>query len=166
MADRAIDTNMAPEFPAAAVEFDLLENALPGANVGTVRATDAENDPIAYSLTDDNNKVFVIDQVSGQIKVAPRDLNERGFDFEQLKLSYVQTVTARDSFGGEDTVMVTVTITDVPEPPEAQDDFARLNEDTSVEIRVLGNDLDIDGDNERSTLTLSVVGGRRGGRSW
>ena len=84
MADRALDTNVAPEFPAAAVEFDLLENALPGANVGTVRATDAENDPIAYSLTDDNNKVFVIDQVTGQIKVAPRDLNERGFDFEQL----------------------------------------------------------------------------------
>ena len=77
--------------------------------------------------------------------------------------SYVQTVTARDSFGGEDTVSVTVTITDVPEPPEAADDFARLAEDTSIEIRVLDNDIDIDGDNVRSTLTLSVVEGAGAG---
>ncbi len=148
-------SNAAPELPAAAVEIDLPENALPGANVGTpVRATDADNDPIAYSLTDDNNKVFVIDQVTGQIKVAP---NEPGFDFEQGQRSYLQTVTARDSFGGTDTVSVTITITDVPEPPEAADDFARLDEDTSIEIRVLDNDNDQE--DQWSALMVSVASG-------
>ena len=155
--DRALDTNVAPELPDTAVEIDLPENALPGANVGApVLATDADDDPIAYSFTDDTNKLFVIDRDSGQITVAP---NEPGFDFEELQPSYVQTVTARDSFGGEDTVIVTVTITDVPEPPEAEDDFVQFDEDTSVEIDILDNDRDIDRDNVRSTLMLSVVRG-------
>ena len=54
------------------------------------------------------------------------------------------------------TAMATVTVTmqPVPDPPVAVDDTAETDEDTSVEIAVLANDRDVDGD----TLIVSAVG--------
>ncbi len=145
-------TNAEPELPDTAVTIDLPENALPGRNVGSaVRATDSDNDPINYSLS--GTTQFVIDQRAGQIKVAPNG----GFDFDAGQSSYTVTVTADDDFGGTDTVDVTINITDVREPPVAEDDAFRLNEDTSVEVRALDNDSDPEDD--RSALTVSVARG-------
>ena len=146
-------TNTAPELPDTAVTIDLPENALPDRNVGSrVQATDVDNDPITYSLSGASE--FVIDQKTGQIKVAP----DAEFDFESGRTSYTVTVTADDGFsGGSDTVGVTITITDVQEPPVAADDGERLDEDplNGIEIRVLDNDSDPD--DVRSALTVSVV---------
>ena len=146
-------TNTAPELPDTAVTIDLPENALPDRNVGSrVQATDVDNDPITYSLSGASE--FVIDQKTGQINVAP----DAEFDFESGRTSYTVTVTADDGFsGGSDTVGVTITITDVQEPPVAADDGERLDEDplNGIEIRVLDNDSDPD--DARSALTVSVV---------
>ena len=44
------------------------------------------------------------------------------------------------------TAVVTVTVHPVNDPPEAMDDAAETDEDTAVEIDVLANDTDVDGD--------------------
>ena len=145
-------TNAEPELPSSVDDIALTESTPPGRNVGSaVRPTDSDNDPINYSLSGATQ--FVIDQRTGQIKVAPNG----GFDFDAGQTSYTVTVTADDGFGGTDTVDVTINITDVREPPVANDDASRLNEDTSIEIRVLDNDSDPEDD--RSALTVSVARG-------
>ena len=62
--------------------------------------------------------------------------------------------TISDGRGGTDTARVTVTITAVPDAPVAVDDVVSATEDTPVDIAVLANDRDPDGD----TLTMSAVG--------
>ena len=61
------------------------------------------------------------------------------------------TYTITDGNGGSDTATVTVTVRPVNDGPDAVDDSATTDEDTSVTIPVLANDTDPDGD------TLSVV---------
>ncbi len=52
-----------------------------------------------------------------------------------------------------DTATVTVTVNSVNDAPVANDDTATTDEDTAVDIDVLGNDSDIDGD----PLTIDSV---------
>lgn len=61
------------------------------------------------------------------------------------------TYTISDGNGGTDAAIVTVTVIPVNEPPTAVDDSATANENSPVEIEVLENDTDPDGDQ----LTLS-----------
>ena len=69
------------------------------------------------------------------------------------------TYTPNEDFAGEDAfaytvtdgtfeaeARVTVTVLPVNDPPEAANDTAETDEDTAVEIDVLGNDTDVDGD--------------------
>ena len=58
-----------------------------------------------------------------------------------------------DGNGGTDTAVVSITITDVNDPPDALDDSATTRTDTAVEIPVLANDVDVDGD----ALTVVAV---------
>lgn len=54
--------------------------------------------------------------------------------------------TVSDGKGGSDTATVTITINPVNDVPVASDDSATTDEDTAVNIDVLGNDSDPDGD--------------------
>ncbi|MFC1479571.1 Ig-like domain-containing protein [Planctomycetota bacterium] len=63
------------------------------------------------------------------------------------------TYTASDGNGGTDTAIVTVTVTGANDPPDAVNDSATTAEDTPVDIDVLANDTDPDGD----TLTVDSV---------
>ncbi|MCI2398320.1 Ig-like domain-containing protein [Aliiroseovarius sp. N1Y82] len=56
------------------------------------------------------------------------------------------TYTVDDGNGGTDTATVTVTVTPVNDDPVAEDDTATVEEDGSVDIPVLDNDSDVDGD--------------------
>ena len=145
--------NAAPMLPDSVVAIELPENARPGSNVGSpVQATDTDGDPISYSLSGDSE--FVIDQGTGQIKVAP----DAVFDFDAGRRNYSVTVTADDGFGASDTVGVTITITNVDEPPVAADDAPLgFDEDTAATIDVLANDSDPE--DAKSALTVSVVRG-------
>ncbi len=58
-----------------------------------------------------------------------------------------------DGNGGLDTALVTVTINAVNDPPVAANDDATTNEDTAVDIDVLSNDDDVDGD----ALSVSAI---------
>jgi Tfp pilus tip-associated adhesin PilY1 len=57
------------------------------------------------------------------------------------------TYTVRDSFGTDsDTAVVTVTVNNVDDPPEANDDAATIDEDTVLSgFDPLGNDAEVDG---------------------
>jgi hypothetical protein len=57
------------------------------------------------------------------------------------------TYTASDGKGGTDTATVIITVNAVNDPPLAADDSVTTEEDTPVNIAVLTNDSDVDGDN-------------------
>ncbi len=56
------------------------------------------------------------------------------------------TYVVADAGGLADTAMVDVTVTPVNDAPEAADDLVTTSEDEAIEISVLDNDTDIDGD--------------------
>jgi hypothetical protein len=84
--------------------FTANQNAADGTLVGTVTATDADNDPITYSITAGNNGAFVIDPATGQITVADSALLAGG--------PFHLTVSATDAGvpTANDTATVTITV--------------------------------------------------------
>ena len=111
---RAASTNNAPVFGSSTVALDLEENTVADQDVGAaVAATDADNDTLAYTLGGAGMASFGIDGTTGQI----RTISGVSYDHE-ARPSYTVTVTASD---GTDSAVadVTISITDVDEPPVA-----------------------------------------------
>ena len=104
--------NSAPAFDSPPDALDVAENSAAGAEVGTVAATDADGDAVAYSLDSTSDAVFDID-ASGVIAVA----GGAALDHEATP-SYAATVTASDG-AAEVTHSLTINVTDVDEPPDA-----------------------------------------------
>jgi hypothetical protein len=87
------------------------ENAAAGTNIGApVAATDADKDPIAYTLKGVDRAYFALNNGSGQLNT--RDT----LDFE-VKSRYSVSLLATDAKGGSDSITVTITVTDVDEVP-------------------------------------------------
>ena len=109
----APETNDGPEF-AATITREVKENTAAEGIVGEpVTAMDADNDVLTYSLSGGADMdAFDIDSGTGQITVGMGTV----LDFEG-KRTYMVEVTATDPFGGTATVMVTIMVTDVDEPP-------------------------------------------------
>ncbi|WP_423918595.1 cadherin-like beta sandwich domain-containing protein [Candidatus Poriferisodalis sp.] len=108
------EPNNVPVFDPATLTRLLEENSGAGVAVGAaVTATDADDDTLSYSLEGTDAGSFRIDSASGQISTAPGVT----YDHEASGNSYVLTVTADDSRGGEASATVTIEITDVDEPP-------------------------------------------------
>ena len=104
--------NRPPEFGSASYDFSVAEDAASGAAVGTVSATDADNDSITYSITAGNGDgKFAIDASTGAITTAG------ALDYE-TDTSYALTVQADDSNGGTTTATVNINVTDVSEDPD------------------------------------------------
>ena len=113
----------APEFVAGtSTTREVAENSVAGTTVGMpVAATDANDAALTYSLSGATE--FTIAATSGQISVA------RGavLDFEATANSYTVTVSVSDGkdttgmpdAGVDDTISVTINVTDEPEPPAA-----------------------------------------------
>ena len=150
-------SNASPVFPDTVAPISVREDTPAGRNVGSpVRATDAENDALLYTLSGSSD--FAIGRTNGQIRVADRV----EFDYEGGQRSYTVLVKADDGFaGGTGTVDVTITITDVNEPPVVEDDTATTNEDEAVVINVLSDDRDPETAN--ADLTVSVSRPQNGG---
>ena len=126
--------NSAPAFPATETgQREAPEDTSPGDVIGDpVAATDLNdgdstvNDPLAYSLTGTDADDFEIDSGSGQLRLAP----DVELDYEG-KRSYrltVQVTDGRDQNGDDDmdaiddTINVTVSVTDVNEAPAVTGD--------------------------------------------
>ena len=128
-----------PDEPGLQVNREVKETAEVGSSVGNaVTATDADNDPLLYSLTtgdgDDESTEFKIDARTGQISV--KEVGA-GFDREgpDREENYGVTVTATDPSGSKAEVKVTINVVGVNEAPtiDRTDDVNTLTEiDTSV----------------------------------
>ena len=109
-------TNNAPVFSPAIVDRSIAENTAAGQNVGAaVTATDADaGDTLAYTLGGADAASFDFVGTSGQI----RTKTNVSYDFE-AKSSYTVTVTASDNSNATAVADVTISVTDVDEPPSA-----------------------------------------------
>ncbi len=104
--------NNAPTFTAGdSTTRAIAENTAAGVNIGTaISATDADNDTLTYNIVQDNTeaRAFDIDSTNGQLKT------KEALDYE-TKRSYSFRVFVTDNNGGNDSISVTVNITDVVE---------------------------------------------------
>ena len=110
----AIIANEPPEFSSPTATREVPENTAENTNIGTAlpAATDADNDPLTYTLED-------ADAASFDFNATTRQLSTKSgvtYDHETTS-SYSVTLKADDDNGGSDTLAVTITITDVEEPP-------------------------------------------------
>ncbi len=64
-----------------------------------------------------------------------------------------------DNLGGTDVATVTITVNPVNDSPVAVDDTAQTAEETTMEVNVLANDVDVDGD----SLTITSASASHGG---
>ena len=113
-----VDENTAPVFGSSTYDFSIAEDAAVGAAVGSVSATDPDNDTLAYAITAGNGDgKFALGGSNGAITVAA------ALDYETTS-SYSLTVQADDGNGGTATATVSVTVTDVNEDPDGSRDGA------------------------------------------
>ena len=107
--------NTAPTFSASTFTRSVDENSPAGTDVGNaVTATDADNDPLVYTLEGTDAASFAIARTSGQIRTRSGVTYDR-----EAKASYAVIVKADDGNGGSGTAAVTINLTDVNEPPRA-----------------------------------------------
>ncbi|SHL81934.1 FecR family protein, partial [Roseovarius marisflavi] len=118
------------------VQDDSVTNGEDATIVVSVLANDTGDSLTLVSATDGLNGTTALND-DGTITYTPNE-NFSGVD----SFSY----TASDGQGGSDTATVTVTVTPVNDAPVAQDDSAVTAEDSNVQIAVLDNDSDVDGD--------------------
>jgi hypothetical protein len=104
--------NTDPSFPATESGIrSVAENTQAGEDVGaSVAATDADDDPLTYTLSGVDDASFEIDASSGQLKT------KEALDYE-TRSSYAVTVTVSDGRGGSDSIALTITVIDVDETP-------------------------------------------------
>ena len=106
--------NKAPVFTeGTSASRSVAENTAAGVNIGKpVRATDADNDTLRYTVGGDDGSAFAVDSTTGQLRT------KSALDFER-KSSYRVTMGVFDPKGGSDTITVTITVTDVTDVPLA-----------------------------------------------
>ena len=113
-------TNHAPSFADGAAERSVAENSPARTPVGApVAATDDDNDPLGYSLSGDGAGSFSIDS-DGQISVGDTTtLDHESKDSYQFTLSVSDNKDANGNADDviDDTIAVTVTVSDVDEAP-------------------------------------------------
>ena len=146
---RSAQDNDPPRFTGNGLTLRVVaENSSHETEVGTkVEATDPNRDDLVYSLVSTFNDRFEIDSETGQILVG----RAANLDHETTD-EYLLMVEATDPATLKDTITVTVRITDVDEQPATEPDEATTDEDVPVEIDVLANDYDPEGDPLRVSI--------------
>ena len=107
--------NSAPVFANATATREVPENTAENTNIGTAlpAATDADNDPLTYTLEGADAASFGFDPATRQLST------ESGVTYDrETQSSYAVTLKADDDNGGTDTIAVTITLTNVIEPPD------------------------------------------------
>ena len=137
-------TNGRPAFASSRYAFELPENADGSrrpVDLGAVTAEDPDGDELTYELASGDRSRFSVRSRDGTVRYVGT-----GEDFEGERKRYEMRVRARDPHGAAAETRVAVKITNVNEPPEAEDDEAATDEDHAVTVDVLANDTDPDGD--------------------
>ena len=118
------DVNEPPEFPLTEDGARTVpENTEVGEDIGApVSATDPDaGSTLTYTLSGTDAPSFTIDESTGQIKVG----DGTTLDHEAIKNSYTVTVSVSDgspNMSADDTITVTITVSDVYEAPTATGD--------------------------------------------
>ena len=154
------DPPEAPAFGAVGYAFELAENAGGSATpvvLGTVAATDPDDDTVSYSIVGGNDAgLFAIDAATGALSYTGA-----GEDHESGTTSHELTVRASDGTLRADTT-VTVTVTDVAEAPSfASTSYAFAlaeNADGSTTAVALGTVSATDPE-DGDTVAYSIVAG-------
>ena len=149
--------NHSPSFDSSTTTREVPENAGRNARVGTaVTATDSDmGDVLTYRLS--GSDLFAIDSSGGQIRIVPAAMLDH-----ETGPSHTVTVTASDTSNASDDITVTISVTDVNEPPEAPDRSVRTSEDTEVTLNVVADASDPENDD----LTVSLGRGPCHGSAW
>ena len=150
------DVNEPPEFDSATATREVPENTEAGGNIGApVTATDPDTgDTPAYTLEGADLDSFDIDSASGQIQT------KSGVTYDhETKSSYSVTVKADDKNGGTATIDVTITVTDVAEPPEFSVETASrtIAENTTTGVDI-GDPVTAADPDTGDTLTYTLEG--------
>ena len=96
------------------------ENTDSGVDIGTpVSATDADADTLTYSLGGTDANAFSINSTTGQLQTST------ALDYE-TKNSYFVTVSVSDGNGGNESITVTINVTDVTERPPQRSNSAPI----------------------------------------
>ena len=119
--------NVAPRFAAETDARSVAENTAAGEDIGAlVEATDADaDDTLTYTLGGADAASFAIDSSTGQL------MTSAALDFE-TEASYTVEVTATDNAGDNDTITVTISVTDV-NTGSALGDTYDTNDDGRIE---------------------------------
>ncbi|WP_148871267.1 Ig-like domain-containing protein, partial [Tenacibaculum adriaticum] len=113
--------------------------------IGNDTDVDGTIDPTSVTeITAPTNGTIAIDPVTGQITYTP---NAEFFGTDAFEYSVC------DDDGACATATVNVTINDVNDAPVANTDTATTEEDTAVAINVIGNDTDLDGTIDPTSVT-------------
>ena len=106
------NVNEPPEFPSEAGDRSVTENTAAGQNIGApFSATDPDaSETLIYTLVGTDAASFDIVATSGQLQT------KAALNYE-IKSTYTVTVTATDREDVSDTIEVTITVTNVDEPP-------------------------------------------------
>ncbi|TYP98346.1 gliding motility-associated-like protein, partial [Tenacibaculum adriaticum] len=113
--------------------------------IGNDTDVDGTIDPTSVTeITAPTNGTIAIDPVTGQITYTP---NAEFFGTDAFEYSVC------DDDGACATATVSVTINDVNDAPVANTDTATTEEDTAVAINVIGNDTDLDGTIDPTSVT-------------
>ena len=105
-------SNQPPQFSGSSAR-SVAENTPSGAAIGApVAATDADGDPLTYSLSGTDAASFAVDSGSGQLRT------RAALNYE-ARTTYAVTVAVSDGQGGSARQAVTLSVTDVDEPPPA-----------------------------------------------
>ena len=103
-------SNTAPEFPSSETGVrSIPENTAAGVNIGAaVAATDADGDPLTYSLDAAGDRYFDIDSSTGQLKT------EVLLNYEKTK-THTFTLTVSD-YAASGTITVRINVTNAEDP--------------------------------------------------
>ncbi len=133
-------------------EFELPEGASGPRNVGDVEEPQ-DPEPKTHVLLSGDTRRFDVGLASGIVFYIGA-----GEDYETGPRSFDMEVDVENGpLGRVAVAQVRVNVTDVPEPPEPENDRVTTPEDTPVLIAVLENDSDPDGD-ELTIVAVSVPG--------
>ena len=104
------DVNDAPVFNDMAVNLTAAEDIADTDQIGSLIATDEDGDDLTYSVTDDADDLFEVDN-AGLLSLQ----DGKSLDFETSMLHSL-VIVATDSDGATGQINVSVTVTDVDEP--------------------------------------------------
>ncbi|WP_420318203.1 cadherin domain-containing protein [Ekhidna sp.] len=132
--------------------FSIDENATFGTSIGTVEASDADSDPLTYSITNGNtNDAFAIDASTGSLIVN----STSALNFETTS-SFALIVEVNDGNGGISDATITVNLLDINESPLISDQTFSMDENSPFGA-IVGTVVATDPEND--PLTFSIITG-------